>query len=420
MLDQAPNPFNPDVLVIGAGAAGIAAAVGARRSGASVSVLEKYTMPGGCATAAYVATVCGLYFRSNADAPRFAHNGFPCEFAERLGRHANLAAVKFKNGLWFLPYNHASFLNLCDELMMESGANVYLGSQAIDCSLENNRLVKVSASVFNHKHDFYPSAVIDTSGQGLFSQLAGLSSIVDDTYQASAQVFQIGGLPAIGEQELSLALMRALKTGVDEGGLSVDLSGSHIIPGTYNRSSVSVKIPLKHDTNESDRTDNILDARRQVFKLFEFLCQHAETFRNARLEFIAPESGIRTGPRNLGKHVLTSQEVLSCARFDDAIARGTWPIEFWPPGGRLQMEYFAEESYYEIPARSLKSKAVGNLFFAGRNISADEKAIASSRVIGTCLATGYSAGVMAAHFSKGSNESTAISRIKEQLFDTPR
>jgi hypothetical protein len=102
--------------------------------------------------------------------------------------------------------------------------------------------------------------------------------------------------------------------------------------------------------------------------------------------------------------------VLSCRKFNDGIAKGTWPVEYWSPGKKVEMQYFADGDFYHIPARSLQSEKYQNLFFAGRNISADETAIASARVMGTCMQTGSAAARLAiGHLRKESIESTVSS-----------
>jgi len=60
------------------------------------------------------------------------------------------------------------------------------------------------------------------------------------------------------------------------------------------------------------------------------------------------------------------------------------------------MRYFKLDDYYQVPADCLQSNSIDNLFFAGRNISATDGAIASARVMGICLQTGYAAGCLAA------------------------
>ena len=131
---------------------------------------------------------------------------------------------------------------------------------------------------------------------------------------------------------------------------------------------------------------------------------------------IAPEVGIRTGPRNVGKTILTKEDVINCRKVEDAVARGTWPIEFWIPGKKPHLEYFSFNDHYDVPGRALQSAASKNLLFAGRNISATEEALASARVIGTCLMTGYAAGHLAAGIINNDCYEIIIATVQRSLF----
>ena len=83
---------------------------------------------------------------------------------------------------------------------------------------------------------------------------------------------------------------------------------------------------------------------------------------------------------------------MNCIKHEDAICNGAWPVEYWRTGNKkVEMTWFAENDFYTIPAGCLLSSEKENLFFGGKIISAEEKAIASARVIGTCLGTGFAA-----------------------------
>lgn len=81
---------------------------------------------------------------------------------------------------------------------------------------------------------------------------------------------------------------------------------------------------------------------------------------------------------------------------EGAIARCAWPIEQWGNDDGADLELLPEGGSFAIPLQTLCSIDRLNLFFAGRNISADDRALASARVIGCCLATGHAAGTAAA------------------------
>ena len=99
----------------------------------------------------------------------------------------------------------------------------------------------------------------------------------------------------------------------------------------------------------------------------------------------------------------------------DGVARGAWPVEFWDDRPGPQMTFFASDDYYEIPAGALCSRDFVNLYFAGKSFAASDDAIASARVIGTCLATVYAAGRMAAFASMGRPQAEAVRGLRSEL-----
>ena len=124
---------------------------------------------------------------------------------------------------------------------------------------------------------------------------------------------------------------------------------------------------------------------------------------NWELDFIGFLPGKRESRRYVGDYVLTQQDVENGKRFDDDVAYGGWQIDNHLPGGffmsghqgnDLQKKRLTEP--YGIPLRSLYSKNVNNLMFAGRNISASHLAFATTRVMGTCGVLGQAAGTAAA------------------------
>ena len=118
------------------------------------------------------------------------------------------------------------------------------------------------------------------------------------------------------------------------------------------------------------------------------------------LDWVGFLPGKRESRRYLGDHILTQQEIKAEGRFDDMVAYGGWPMDDHDPAGmngtgRPNTNYPAP-SPYGIPYRSLYSRNVENLFFAGRNISVTHAALSSTRVMATCATVGQAVGVAAA------------------------
>ena len=408
----------PDILIIGGGSAGVAAAVGAKNAGSSVVLLEKNGFPGGKATAAYVGTVCGLYYRSENPEAKFVNHGFPEEFALELMRRSESKPLFYKNGLHFLPYRQFDFMMLCDEYAQKNSDSLALHTYITNAVVENNTITCVEAMVYNKLVKLYPKAVIDTSGEAILASIINSDILKSDQYQASAHVFLLAGIAETSEETLSLSLIRSIKKGITDRHLDTRYERISVVPGSVRNGQALFKlgIPIDIDNNPMHISEIELFSRKAIDDVIKFLKHHSDHFKNCWLAMIAPETGVRTGPRHKGIIVLQEADVKNSIKSNNSIARGSWPIEYWEPGKNVAMEYFNLDDYYDIQAGVLQSEMVRNLFFAGRNLSASDKAIASARVIGTCLATGYASGKLAAGFVKDVDQDTTVASIQQDLF----
>ena len=149
--------------------------------------------------------------------------------------------------------------------------------------------------------------------------------------------------------------------------------------------------------------------------LARFLTQKVAAFRNARLASVAPQLGVRSGRRIIGRARLSDEEVLRAQKSPQGIARGCWPMERWGKSPRPEMTYFAERDFYDIPFDCLRPVELENVFVAGRCLSAETGAMTSARVIGTALATGWAAGTAAAFQVSGRSLGSAVAKIQKDL-----
>lgn len=122
---------------------------------------------------------------------------------------------------------------------------------------------------------------------------------------------------------------------------------------------------------------------------------------NWALEWVGAIPGKRESRRFLGRHVLTQQDVETGRTFEDQVAYGGWWLDLHPPQGvdahdEAPCVQHHIPHLYGIPLRCLYSRNVGNLFFAGRNISATHVAFASTRVMATCAVMGQAIGTATA------------------------
>jgi len=410
-----------DVLVIGGGAAGVAAATAAGRAGAKVVLLERYGFLGGLATTAQVGTICGLYLRDTTGAEAVpVAGGFANEFALRLQSAGGKKPLRVDQGLWVLPYAPPVFARVADAVVGESGnVKLILHATVAEARAENARLNLVRALAWNEPLNFSPKAVVDCTGEATAAALAGAASENGATDQAPALVFVLENVdPGLAERGL-LEVRRELRVAVQSGALPALCERLSLIPGTGANGSFAFKFSLLPANPDRAPWQQVTDWEREARALLEplarFLTQSVAAFRNARLASVAPQLGIRSGRRILGRARLTDEEVLNARKSPLGIARGCWPMERWTTAPRPEMNYFAERDFYDIPLDCLQPVELENVFVAGRCLSAETGAMTSARVIGTALATGWAAGTAAAFQASGRRLDDAVALIRKQM-----
>jgi hypothetical protein len=125
--------------------------------------------------------------------------------------------------------------------------------------------------------------------------------------------------------------------------------------------------------------------------IITYLKHYVPGFEQAYFTKTAPFLGIRETRRIVGQYVLTQDDVLQCRKFDDAIAVASYPIDIHRPGDEGCTLIWCGDCY-DIPYRTLVPTRVDNLLVAGRCISTTHEAMASIRVMATCMALGEAAG----------------------------
>ncbi|MBS1732691.1 MAG: FAD-dependent oxidoreductase [Bacteroidetes bacterium] len=386
-----------DILIVGGGSAGVAAAVAASSRGQHVTLLERNSFLGGKATAAEVGTICGLYEYSRNPASTYIVKGFAREFAERLKERSGSCPLNNNEGLHYLPYQVEAFGEICNEYLAQKGVTVLLNATVENITIRSGIIETVSVAYDNSNIIFQVKAVVDCSGDSVISKAANMSVIKDTQYQAAAQVFSMQGVTEENEARLGMIMMKALRAGIEANEIPAYYDRVYIVQGSLKNGHVNLKlgipVPVTYEKGNVEEIQRM--ASEFVQGVSDYLIQHVAAYKNAVISHIAPEAGIRIGERTMGTYLLTEDDVLNCRKFPDAIANGSWPVEIWEQDRRVKMHYFALDNCYQVPAGCLQAAAISNLYMAGRNISATRMAIASARVMGICLQTGFAAGCMA-------------------------
>jgi FAD-dependent oxidoreductase family protein len=411
-----------DVLVIGGGAAGVAAATAAGRAGARVVLLERYGFLGGLATTAQVGTICGLYLRDTAGAEATpVGGGFAQEFASRLQRAASTKPIRVMDtGLWVLPYSPPAFACAADAVVSEAGnVTLVLHTTVAEAQAEGSRLNEIRALAWNEPVLFHPNAVVDCTGEATAAALGGANAENGGADQAPALVFVLENAdPGLAQRGL-LEVRRELHRAVEGGTLPALCERLSLVPGTGSNGRLAFKLSLLPANPDRALWQQVTDWEREARALLEplrrFLAENIAACRNARLDSVAPQLGVRSGRRILGRARLADEDVLSTRKFTTGIARGCWPMERWTNSPRPEMTYFKESDYYEIPLDCLRTVELDNVWTAGRCLSATTGAMTSARVIGTALATGWAAGTAAAFQAAGRSLNEAVTAIRRSM-----
>jgi hypothetical protein len=354
---------NVDIAVVGSGAAGIAAAVSAARAGGEVLLLDKNPAPGGTGGFSGLTTLCGLF----GDEGKYLNDGFTREFAEAVAETAPVRMGK----VWVLQYRPEKFQEAAARFLAVSPKLQTRWNTALaEVKVENQRIVSLNG--------IRVGAVIDCTGSAEVARRAGAECLAtDETTQAAAIIFPLCNV------------QRKLNAPAEVAQVLLPLARAGFPPLNFQPS-------LEPDT----LTVKFSGRAGQVNDVIQFLRANVSGFENCFSpvkEFISTP---RAGRMIVGEYVLTGADVLAGRKFPDAVARCAWPIEQWNAAGAVRFKYLPPGAHYEIPARSLQSSHINNLFMAGKTISADVAAIASARVMGGCLATGAAAGVLAANYLK--------------------
>lgn len=237
-----------------------------------------------------------------------------------------------------------------------------------------------------------PAAVIDSTGDGVVLKLAEVPRMEPSPTECQLAGFTIRFAGLIGANDLlRVVVPYRLAEGVRRGALPAHCRFTTFMPETEpGEGTCKLGVPAFPTECRDER------AHEDGTRLHRYLRSSVAAFRDSTIVAATPHVLDREGVRLLGQYVLTEDDVVTGRRFSDGVVRNAWPIEFWHPAAGPRYRYLPPgREYYEIPLRCCRSAVVRNLLCAGRCISATPKALASTRVIGACMALGEAAGIAA-------------------------
>ena len=415
------------VLVVGAGAAGVATAIAAAREGADTLLVEAQGYLGGIS-----ATLPWLGFHDREY--RQVVKGLAHEFVSRLqsADAASAMTLDIKCGSLVSIDGHRWKI-LALRLAHEAGVRVMLHTQVVGTLREGDRIAGVVAEHKSGRQELHADVVVDASGDGDVAARGGVAwekgRTGDGLVQAPTLVFRLGGLdrgrfveackdpglryrewiaddPVLWEKNRRrLDQMQAIVLGGFAGLIErARNDGVASFPQTRvvgvkthrpEEMTVAMTRVLGLDPTDVDSlTHAYAKLYDQVDELVAFFRGYVPGAEHAYLLEIAPMLGVRESRRIMGDYVLTKEDLVAGHRPRDTVALGAYHIDIHRPAGTWVES--ANVRTYGIPLRSLIARDVEGLMMAGKCLSATHEAVASTRVIPICMAQGQAAGTAAA------------------------
>ena len=381
-----------DICVVGGGLSGLCAAVSAARHGSSVAIMQDRPMFGGNASSEIRMWVCGAHGKNNRE----------------TGIVEEIAMDNFYRN----PEKNYSIWDsiLFEKVYLEDNITMLLNCSCMDAEMNGDEIVSITGwqTTTQKFHKIEAKIFIDCSGDSILAPLTGAE------YRH--------GREARGEYNESIAPEVADSHTM---GMSCLVQGretnepSYFIPPVWAEKFEHAKMFRRAHLDEAGENfwylelggmGNTIDDTEEVrnellaiaYGMWDY-CKNdpvvAEQNRNWHLDWLGMLPGKRESRRYVGDYVMTQNDVRAEGKFEDLIAYGGWSMDDHHPAAFRTSEpptiFHPAPSPYGIPYRSLYSKNVNNLMFAGRNISVTHSALSSTRVMATCATLGQAAGTAA-------------------------
>jgi hypothetical protein len=411
-----------DLVVVGGGSAGVAAAVTATRLGLRTVLVEDFPFFGGMSTGGCVGTFCGFFYRDARGEVSPLVGGYSMEIMQRLqSRGMCYGPVPFK-ATAAVPYVPWGLKLVLDEVVRaESRLKAYLHTRFLQAVVVGREIHAVTVQTRSGRIALAARHYIDASGDAALAAAAGVETVEGETIQYPSMMFYMQNVD-LGAALSDLGKLTAvIEEHFQREGLPRK-SGNIIPTGRKGEvliamSRVSIGERPVDGSDAEDLTLGEMAGREQAARLAEFLVRYMPGFAEAFLSDAAPRLGIRETRKLVGSYQLVEDDVLGGCKFDDGICRGAWPIELHVAGGETVWKFLDDGLYYTVPYRCLVPREIDNLLVAGRCISATREAFASVRVIGPCMSEGQAAAAAVKVAGGGVLPAADCDAIRAQLTD---
>lgn len=418
-----------DVVVIGGGVSGSAAAISAARAGANTLVIEESGFMGGTLTTCGVAPMMTFF-----SGEKQVIKGVMQEIVDRLmeiGCSCGHVKDTTRYVSYITPFEAEGLKLVLDELLTGAGCAILFHTFAVAVDTQNGKITSVTVGNKDGLHKISAKVYIDATGDGDIMAWAGAEYTVGRPNDGATQPMTTKMKYTNVDTKL---LKHYIKDHLDEFPRlinNLDLLESDCplsvagfeMPFKQAKRDGEIHIPREDvlffetarpgefvvnttrvvNRSSTDATSFSLaeiEGRKQCAELDHFLRKYVPGFKNSLLEFTGPSIGVRESRQLIGKYILSADDILEARKFPSRIAHSGYPIDIHNPKGEgtctHQVGEKSDRKYYDIPYEIMLPKNISNLLVAGRCVSADFEAQASVRLSPSAGAIGQAAGVAAA------------------------
>ena len=398
-----------DVVVVGGGAAGVAAANTIANQNLKVVLIEKYGFCGGGAVAGLSGTICGMYEASDKlqNKPKQAVFGFTDQFAKMLEQKGGLTEP--------IAYGK-TFTRVHDPLVWKETADVFLQNRnittiyhavVIKTLVEGNDKIE-GVQVWSKQGTFNIKGkiTIDASGDADVIAMAGLPNFIGDKgkVQNPTMIFKISGVD-IETFKQTYGLNSIMPQEVTDLIIKMNKGNKYKLPRAKiwlfsttkpNELLCNCTRIIGEDGRElnslyyKDFTEAETQGRKQIREYAKFFKENLKGCEKSFVTDTGTQVGIRQTRQVDGVYKLKNSDVINGKKFKDGIARSPWPIELHS-GNKPKVEWLLDD-VYEVPLNCFIPKNGEGIIAAGRCLSAEHEAVASARVTAQCFSYGHAVG----------------------------
>ncbi len=395
-----PLAGTAEVIVCGAGPAGVTAAITAARAGAKVRLFEAHGALGGVWTSSL------LGYLLDFDKP-----GFNQELVRKLDQR-DARAIK---GSVAMTYEPEEMKVLLDELCTAAAVTVQFHTRVVAAYRAGRRLSTIVTESKSGRQAWRAPVFIDATGDGDLGAQAGCEWEIGESKGCPCQPLSMDVLLVVkdhtqlrdflrvqgGDSKTNEAKKCAFLAEIKRAGVTPSYAMPTLFPVRDNLLLAMMNHQygvLAYDA--AAVSEATTQARAELHQIVRALRKLGGPWEGIQIAATPEQIGIRDGRRLRGRYVMTRDDLINGARFDDAVVRPTFPVDIHAydrsHAGGGYTSSGVKVKPYDVPLRALIAKDVDGLMMAGRCISGDYIAHASYRVTGNAVAMGEAAGAVAA------------------------